>query len=78
MIQKVVKKRRLKEQGSVREELAHWLGRKPEERIAAVEYLRRQYYEIQPDFRELLALFSVRKVEYVIASAYAVGAVLAG
>jgi hypothetical protein len=44
MIQKVVKKRRLKDQDSVREDLAYWLGKKPEERIAAVEYLRRQYY----------------------------------
>jgi hypothetical protein len=27
--------------------------------------------EIQPDFRELLALFNARKVEYVIVGAYA-------
>jgi hypothetical protein len=44
MIQKVMKKRPLKDQDSVREDLAYWLGKKPEERIAAVEYLRRQYY----------------------------------
>ncbi|MDD5542243.1 MAG: hypothetical protein PHX83_03645 [Acidobacteriia bacterium] len=44
MIQKVVKKRHLKNQDSVREDLAYWLSKRPEERIAAVEHLRRQYF----------------------------------
>ena len=41
MIDKVIKKRNLRET-SAKEDLAYWLSRPPEERIAAVEHLRRQ------------------------------------
>ena len=44
MIEKVVKKRNLRDSSSKQEELAYWLTKTPEERIEAVEYLRRQYY----------------------------------
>jgi hypothetical protein len=41
MIQKIVKRRQLQEPDA-RQDLAYWLTRPPEERIAAVEMLRRQ------------------------------------
>jgi hypothetical protein len=44
MIQKVIKKRSLQEVSSRQEDLAYWLSKTPEERVAAVDYLRRQYY----------------------------------
>ena len=44
MIQKKVKKRGLREPASRNEDLAYWLSKTPEERVAAVEDLRRQYY----------------------------------
>lgn len=45
MIQKTVKKIRLEESGiAQQEDLAYWLSKTPEERIAAVDYLRAQYY----------------------------------
>jgi len=46
MIEKVVTRQNLKDhkQRSIRDDLAYWLSKSPEERIAAVEYLRRQYY----------------------------------
>ena len=46
MIKKVVKKQNLKEHKSrcIQDDLAFWLNKMPEERIAAVEYLRLQYY----------------------------------
>lgn len=44
MIQKVVKKRTLDSTSQIHEDLAFWLKKSPEERIAAVEYLRRQYH----------------------------------
>jgi hypothetical protein len=44
MIQKTVKKRPLQDAASTQEELAYWLSKTPEERVAAVDYLRRQYY----------------------------------
>jgi hypothetical protein len=42
MIQKVGKKYRLEDPAVRKEELAYWASRTPEERISAVEYLRRQ------------------------------------
>ena len=44
MIKKVVKKRNLNNFSEVKENLAYWLSRTPEERIEAVEILRKQYY----------------------------------
>lgn len=42
MIKKVVKKCKL-QKNSVKDDLKYWLGKTPEERISAVEILRRQY-----------------------------------
>jgi len=42
MIRKVVNKLTLKDSSSVKRELAYWLSKPAEERIAAVENLRRQ------------------------------------
>lgn len=42
MIEKVVRKENLKDFIEVEENLAYWLSKSPEERVAAVEYLRRQ------------------------------------
>ena len=42
-IKKVVTKRKLQD-SSVKADLAYWMSKTPEERIAAVEFLRRQYY----------------------------------
>ena len=44
MIQKIVKKHRLQERTATQDDLAYWLSKTPEERVATVEYLRRQYY----------------------------------
>jgi hypothetical protein len=44
MIQKIVKKSRIDELSSIREDLAYWLSKSHEERISAVEYLRKQYH----------------------------------
>ncbi len=44
MIKKVVKKRRLNDPKARLDDLVYWMNRPAKERIAAVEYLRRQYY----------------------------------
>ena len=44
MIQKSVKKHRLQERTATQDDLAYWLSKTPEERVATVDYLRRQYY----------------------------------
>jgi ribosome recycling factor len=44
MIQKIVKKQRLHERITTHDDLAYWLSRTPEERVATVDYLRTQYY----------------------------------
>ncbi len=43
MIKKIVTKRKLHE-SSTKDDLAYWLSKRPEERIAAVDYLRKQYH----------------------------------
>lgn len=44
MIKKVVSRRNLNDSSSVKEDLAYWLSKSPEERVATVDYLRRQYH----------------------------------
>lgn len=44
MIKKVVQKKNLREFSEVKDNLAYWLSKTPEERIAAVEQMRRQQH----------------------------------
>ena len=44
MITKVVRVRRLDDAGQLREDLEYWLKKSPAERVAAVDYLRRQVH----------------------------------
>jgi hypothetical protein len=44
MIQKIVKKQHLHERTATQDDLAYWLSKTPEERVATVDYLRIQYY----------------------------------
>jgi hypothetical protein len=44
MIEKVVRKGSLQDFSEVKENLAHWLSKTPDERISEVERLRRQYH----------------------------------
>ena len=72
MISKIVKVRDLKDDSSIKEDLLYWLSKPPEERVAAVDYLRRQYHgNIQPDFSHLLKLFNAHNVDYLIVGGYA-------
>jgi len=42
MIEKVVRKGNIKDFREIEENLVYWLSKTPDERVAAVEYLRRQ------------------------------------
>jgi len=44
MIKKVVRKHAVKGYSTIKEDLAYWLRKTPEERVEAVEYLRRQLH----------------------------------
>jgi hypothetical protein len=44
MVEKVVRKHSVKDFNSIKEDLAYWLNKTPEERVEAVELLRRQLY----------------------------------
>jgi hypothetical protein len=44
MIKRVVTRRSLSDSSSLKSDLECWLGKPPEERVATVDYLRRQYY----------------------------------
>jgi hypothetical protein len=44
VIEKVVKKFDLERHSSTKEDLAYWLSKTPEDRIEAIEFLRRQHH----------------------------------
>jgi hypothetical protein len=44
MIQKIVKKQCVHGRTTPQDDLAYWLSKTPEERVATVDYLRSQYY----------------------------------
>lgn len=44
MIRKIVTKLTLKEASSTEQDLTYWLSKTPEERVEALEYLRRQFH----------------------------------
>jgi hypothetical protein len=44
MIRKTVQKHRMDNYSEIRQNLEYWLSRSPEERIAAVEEIRREYH----------------------------------
>ena len=44
MFQKVVNRHDLNGFSSIKEDLAYWLSKTPDERVATVDYLRRQYH----------------------------------
>jgi hypothetical protein len=44
VIERVVRKIELERHSSIKEDLAYWLRKTPEERISAIEFLRRQYH----------------------------------
>jgi len=44
MISKIIKVKDLKDDNSIKEDLLYWLSKPPEERVATVDYLRRQYH----------------------------------
>ncbi len=43
MVEKLVTRRNLHD-SSMRDDLIYWLSKRPEERVAAVDYLRKQYH----------------------------------
>ncbi len=71
MIEKVVNKRDLNDFSSIEEDLVYWLSKTPEERVAAVDYLRNQYYRSTERIQNLLELLAAHRVEYMIVGGYA-------
>jgi len=57
MIRKVVHKHKLDKDFEIRQNLEYWLSRPPEERIEAIEILRRQMYgEITPRLQRVVKI----------------------
>ncbi len=54
MIHKVVQKHRLDKDSEIRQNLEYWLSRPPEERLAAVEFFRRQVYGDTPRLQRVV------------------------
>jgi hypothetical protein len=64
MIKKVVAKYSLRDAALSRHDFAYWLSRPPEERVQLLTICEGNSMEVQPDFRELLALLNAHEVEY--------------
>ena len=54
MIQKTVQKHKLDKDFEIKQNLEYWLSRPPEERLEAVEILRRQVYEDTPGLQRVV------------------------
>jgi hypothetical protein len=54
MIEKVVHKAKLHDHNEIRQNLDYWLSRTPEERVAAVEFYRRQVYGDIPPIQKVV------------------------
>jgi hypothetical protein len=65
-IQKAVSIKKVNNKNNTKDDLNFWLTKSSEERVSAVEFLRRQSMEVQTDFKELLELFNAHKVQYLI------------
>jgi len=57
MIQKIVTKKDLKRNNSISEDLKFWLSKSPEERVSAVEYLRRQNHGSTERLQRVVRVF---------------------
>jgi hypothetical protein len=60
VIEKVVKKWDMRDFSEVRENLAYWLSKTPEERVEAVEYLRRVLHGSAERIQKTVRVVSVR------------------
>ena len=67
----VIKKRNLRDPNLLKEDLEYWRSRPPEERIATVEGLRREYYGDILDLAQVVDIFNSYKIEYLIVGSYA-------
>jgi hypothetical protein len=54
MIRKTVQKHRLDKDFEIKQNLEYWLSRPPKERLAAVEFLRRQVYGDLPRLQRVV------------------------
>jgi hypothetical protein len=54
MIRKTVQKHKLDKDFEIKQNLEYWLSRPPEERLEAVEILRRQVYEGAPRLQRVV------------------------
>ena len=71
MIRKVIKKANLRDFSEVKENLSYWLSKTPEERVEAVEYLRRTLHGSSASFKDLFSSFNAHKVDCLIVGAHA-------
>jgi len=60
-IRKVVTKKKLSEQKNDKSDLEYWLSKTPEERISAVEELRRQYVGSEERLQRVVRVIKRKK-----------------
>jgi hypothetical protein len=65
MIKKVISKCSLSQWHKEKDDLQYWLSRTPEERIGAVEFLRKQYYGDSERLQRTVKVYSLSKSELI-------------
>jgi hypothetical protein len=61
VIRKTVQKKDLDDYSEIRQNLQYWLSRPPEERLAAVDDLRRKYYGDLPRIQKVARVVSLEE-----------------
>ena len=61
MIKKVIKIRNLNDKSLIKEDLQYWLSKSPQERIEAVEILRRQFHGNPTRLQRIVRIIEQRK-----------------
>ena len=65
MIKKIISKFSLSQWHKEKDDLLYWLSRSPEERIGAVEFLRKQYYGDSARLQRTVSVYYLSKDQLI-------------
>ena len=64
MMEKVVKKHKLSEFDQVKDDREYWLSKTPEERVEAVEIMRRMHYGDLPGLQRVAKVITLNSIQH--------------
>ena len=63
LIEKVVRKANLQDSSEIKENLAYWMSKSPEERVSAVETIRRMHHGSLPRLQRCVRVIKFSEVD---------------